>query len=406
MYRCSRTLLLIVLTLCLTPVCQGQATEKSAVDRDDPRFEGIDSFFESIDDAFGTDPEAVMDLVSHEHLLARAEELGLKDARQIPEGKAADEFVDALGQAAEVWFSSFTSDQHDILKLKFDGDNRAKVYVRHWDDGNEIYAKYHWWLVRTDDGWHAYDVKDVEYDLQAAVVLVSIGQAAGDNQSWVGDLSDLVAAYLDALMTDDEEVSLEAIQGEVDTLLEQKIPDNLRAWALSLRINWLLEQEDGADDILDCVEEIESLDGDYPAVHYLRGHALITKEDYAEAIVSFQKYANRFGWDADICEYMADTHFWMDDLPKSVEYAEKGLADNANSWGCLASLMVALPADQKSKLDRHLDNLHNEEFLLEYLIDWSIDLEDFDSARHVYQVLVKEHPGSELIAHYQEILDQ
>ncbi len=407
MFRLSPPILFwILLTAGLSPMCRGQATAPLETSQDDPRRAEIESFFDSVNEAFATDPQAVLQLVSREHLTARAARRGLANPDQLNDGKVADELADALRQASEVWFSGFTSDQYDILELKFVGDDQAEAYLRHWDDGQEIYSKYRWWLIRTDQGWKVSDVRDVEYNLQASSILASVSQAARNNEPWVAELAATASALLEALATDDEAISFDSVQDEIDTLLNRKIPDDLRAWALSLKINWLLDQEDSAEETLDLIHEMENLEGDYPAVHFLRGQVLVSTADYQQALESFQKYADRFGWDADICEFMADTCYSMDDLPRSVEFAEKGLTDKPQSWGCLASLAVALPTDQKSKLDRYLDNLNNEESLLEYLIDWSIQMSDMEAARHVYAVLVQKHPDSELIAHYQEILDQ
>lgn len=404
MPRCKSPLLLIL--ICLTTTSRGQQPEPAAPARDDARQAEIESFFESIDLAFGSGPADVLELFSGDHFVASAVERGLLDREQArTQDGLTEQLTRALQQAAEIWYDSFTSDAHDILKLEFRDDDSAEVFVRHWDDNLEVYAKYRWWLVDTGDGWKFFDVEDVEYNMRASALLGSIHQASRDNQPWVRELTALVSAMLQD--ADDEGTDLvESIQDEVDQLLDRTIPDGLRAWVLSYKILWLLDQDGRTEDALDYIDEMEDLNGEYPAVWYLRGHALGDLEEYQAALDAFGLYAKRFGWDADICEYVSDTYFWMDNPARAAEFAEKGLADNPRSWGCLASLAVSLPADQKSKLDSHLGNLEHDEAAMEYVMDWAIELEDLDAARHVYQLLIRHHPDSELIGYYQEILDQ
>ncbi|MGI9517306.1 MAG: hypothetical protein ACR2NP_09685, partial [Pirellulaceae bacterium] len=93
-------------------------------------------------------------------------------------------------------------------------------------------------------------------------------------------------------------------------------------------------------------------------------------------------------------------------LEASAEFAEKGVIDNARSWGCLASLAVALPADQKTRLDPYFAKMNNDANLMDYVMGYANNVDDMDAVLHIYRLLRQYHPDSEITREYQSQFDQ
>ena len=263
---------------------------------------------------------------------------------------------------------------------------------------------FRWLLVREGDAWKIYDTENMNYCLSTSILLVTGMEAVEKGEAWASDFRRLMNDFINPNTNVDPEEELESLLELADKLLEQKVPAECRSFLRIVQVSCLLGQGDDLDAAEEAVDTLEKLDNPPAITNYLRGDVLSAQERYDEAIKAYEKHAAEFGWDANTYEMVADSWWGLDDREKAAEFAMKGLEDDHRSWGCMMTLLVALPAMKKDEIDPWLEKNEFEEMLLEWVIDWSFENDDMDGSLHVFRLLKKHHPDSELIEYYNDVL--
>lgn len=319
--------------------------------------------------------------------------------------------LEGMETKADILAKSFTLDRlrfltHERLDEQ-GGDPKVAVTTRSIDRdlGITVYMK--WWLVQADDEWRLYDFQDIGTGLRWSTATGSLAAAAQQEKEWVAPFLEF-ASMQQAIKTG-QSLDVEGIFETSARLLESEMPADCRAYVLIVRsgVAQMLDDFDEAmaADLLIDLDELRELDLDTPMESYVRGTLLVELEQYEDAIASFEKYAERLAWDADVCESVADAWAALDDDAKAVEYALRGLNDNADSVGCLMTLAVALPADRKSEMDAWLQRYGFAESVLESVIDWCLANDDTMGALHGFKHLRRHHPDSYLIDYYNKVMN-
>ena len=363
---------------------------------------------DEIVEAFATESDPELNkFVLVDDMLRAAETRGFLPKGSRDEKRySTKEISAAFGYAIDIWLDPVAWQEHDLRRIDYESETSAQVFARHWDDDFEVYAKMRWWLRRGEDGkWKVVDIEDIDQGCRLSAVIGILLQASAEGASWVEPLNKLQKAIRDAAESEYETSSGKTYKA-LSELLEGELPDQIEALLLTMRIGSVISEGENVERALDDIERLEDISGTRPIAWYLEGDALSVLEQYEKAIDAYKKYSDLFGWDCDVCELVADAWLGLEQRDKAVEFARRGLKDNQQSWGCLATLAVALPDDGKSELDEYLKKHFNDEGLLEYVIDWSLEMDDQVAAIHVFSILKKAHPDSELIEYYEEIFDK
>ncbi len=368
----------------------------------------IADFFDELQVAFNSENGSeIPRLFSIGELVDSAEERGIFD---LGKGERRTQLVKAIqsgfGRAAYQW-TYMAWDSHEIRKIEALERDRFAVFVRHWHDTDEIYSKIRWWLVRTAPGeFKIYDFEDFDFNLRTSSLLGSALTDVPNRPAWLEPMRRLGLAFQTA-SPEDVMSNLDKYQTEVDDILAGDPPTEIRNFVDTLRVNHLLfaDTSESNQTALKIVEEMHQA-GDPPIAHYLKGELLMSLEQFEEAIESFENYSQRLGWDSDTYEMISDCHMALGDEDKSIEAAQLGLKDNHRSWGCLASLGLALPAERFEELKPHFEKLNFDEGALEYSMDWAIESENLELGRFLFGWLKEKHPESELIEYYNEVFSK
>ena len=308
------------------------------------------------------------------------------------------------GYAEDMEVSGY--DSHELMHIDRIDEDQLIVYVRMWDDELEIYQKMRWWLMQKGDSeWTAYDYEDLDVNLRMSVLFGSLVAGGLEDSEWLESfiaVFDGVGLDLD-LMTPEDTAEFEA---NIEKCLASNPPEPLQAY-LHLMRSCVLQSNSDWQGSLDALDRVEAADPGMAAIHFQRGSAYFGLEQWELAIQHYTKYTDVLGWDADIYEVVADTYLGMGNRLMAAELAEKGLADNANSWGCLLTFSVSIPPERYNDIRGHVQATSSAEDAYNYVIDYALDQEAFEVARAVFDQFEQDFPDSELVAYYKaEVFDQ
>lgn len=303
--------------------------------------------------------------------------------------------------------ASLPLDRLRFLSLDPISESRVAVVTRSFDSDLAISLYMKWWLIRTDGEWQVYDFQDIDSGLRVSALVGVVAGAALDGSEWLTDFGELIEIHRAWLSG--QSLDAQGLVEACDRLLEFDLPADCHAFVLVTRLGGMQVLDDFdesmAEEALMDLDELRDLKTDTPVEYYLRGIMLSELERHEEAIQAFETYANRLTWDADVCEMVADAWAALDKDAKAVEFALRGLSDNAGSVGCLMTLAVALPADRKSEMDVWLQRHGFAEGVLEGVIDWCLANDDTMGALHGFKHLRRHHPNSYLIDYYNEVMN-
>lgn len=314
-------------------------------------------------------------------------------------------FRDTINSAAENLFGFHIGDETRILSSTGRDDGTTELVFRLWMDDYDTCHLFRWRLVREDTTWKIIDTEDMNYSLSTSTLLVTGMEAYKKGETWGSDFRQLMNDFRNPNTTVDPDEELATLLELAEELLDQKIPDECTSFLRIVQVSCLLGLGEDLGAAEETVDILEKLDNPPAVTNYLRGDVLLAQERYKEAITAYEKYAAQFGWDANTYEMVADSWWGLGDREKATEFAMKGLEDDHRSWGCMMTLLVALPAMKKDEIDPWLEKNEFEEGLLEWVIDWSLENDDQEGSVHVFRLLKKHHPESALIEYYNDILD-
>lgn len=375
-----------------------------APDPSDRRRDEVSRFFEALTRQMQRgDARAVLTSISSRHvldLLVERRFVSYADERQ--RELLLRQLRRSLSRGWSTWGSALDWDRFEIKHLEWLTEHAAVVTVRHRSTEWQTNLRMRWWIVRVEESWKIYDFEDLDQSIRVSSLLGLLMQARASGESWTPALEQLLSAVQDAGSIENALWELDSFEELLDELLTNDLPEDLQAFVLTMRAisaQWM----DDPDLTWSLLLDLEALPGDRPGVRLMKGSALMSLERYDEALVEFKAYGESLGFDCDVYENMADCYWELGERSKAVEYAERGLQDNELSWGCLATLALALPAHRQSELTRHFERMGHAEGAYEFVLDWVIEQEEMETGAFIFDLFRKAHPESDLLPYYNDI---
>ncbi len=324
-------------------------------------------------------------------------DLSSKQKRAVAKG-----FRSAVSQLGDSIQQMGVDDHKIVLVEKIDEDQRL-VYVKLYDNELNVVTQMRWWLLRTDKGWRAYDYEDLSVGLRVVSLMGSVIsiQVSGQNDGWITDFMP-VAQQLQVFDPSDLE-SFDRLEQPLLKLRGNDLPLSIRKFASMTYTSVLTARADFEEALAELVAAEK---GGYtsPISNYQKGTVFAGLERHEEALASYQKYTERFGSDSDVMELVADSYLQIGEREKAREAALKGLADNAISVGCLASLAAASSPKEfaTGEMEERFLKMPYPEEAFETALDYQLTQENFAGARSLFTILKKAFPESDLIEYYEE----
>lgn len=384
-----------------TPPGVEQGSDVDSADRD-----SIARFFEELQTKFDlNDSNSGFEYLE----LAEMEAVIRNNARVIQKPESGTEFADALKRHWPTAMDSFQQEfywtRHRILKIEKVNDRQLAVTVRHYQQADELYLKLKWTVVRQADGsWKIGNIEDIEQGV-AVTALLAVLVAPNDGQAdWVLPTKQWLLTNGEKAFFDEDMNPSAEIMDAADQILELQPPTDIQAFLLTLKVSIWMVSDDASQADVD-VHNFAQLPGEHPLVYYFKGGLLMSEENYSGAIEQYERYAQLTGWDPDVCEAIADCYWHMEEYKKAVEFAIRGLDDEPDSLGCLATLAITLPDDRKSELGVWFEKNKFDEQLLTSIIEWALTNNDQVAASYLFGVLKTHHPRSPSVKELQMLID-
>lgn len=289
------------------------------------------------------------------------------------------------------------------LVEKIDDDQRL-VYTKLYDNELNVVTQMRWWLVLTEDGWRAYDFEDVSIGLRTVKLMgTMLKSGIGSNKEpWV-DLFIVVARSLQTLDFSDSNALLQ-LEDPLLRLRKHKLPNDIEMFA-SMMMTSVLTIKGEYQEALAELEVAEKSGIVAPLFHYQKGSVLAQLGRHEEALLSYEAHVKKLGSDSDSLELIADSYLELGNVERAQEAALQGLADNPNSPGCLASLLLASSPEEvaSDSMNERFAKSANVQGAIEIAL--AISFEDkIPLAKALVAVLKKKFPTSESIELYEDEL--
>ncbi len=364
----------------------------------------IETFFAKLGEALRSGDEGTLaTCFSGEKMAQSCDDRGLLKIGDDKLRAALIEAIDEnLDESFPLWCETMAWDRIEFRSFTAGEKQTVVVVTRGWNGIQQVWTLIRWWLARNEDGsWVVFDFEDLDTGLRTSTMLGIGVEATRSGAAWLPKLTALITYSTRGEPTAGVLETMDDLERLIDEVLEDQVPADIEAFVLILKINNLLGQEEGPREALLLTGRLQKLMPDSPIVWYLRGIANFTLEQYSESVAACEKYAELTGWDSDICEKISDSWFQLDEREKARKFAEQGLQDNPQAWGCLASLAVSLPDDRKAELEPWLARCEYDIAVIEMVIDWTIEQEEWSAADFLFALLKKHHADSELIPYYE-----
>ena len=362
----------------------------------------INAYFADLGQAFATvDTAEITQLIWGEGILLCAEGRGLIT---LPTGFRRKKFMEGFNRgfsgSAEGVATTMKFEEHRLQLIEEIREGEVIAYVRLWLSDFQTYSKMRWWLLRDADGrWKAYDYEDFDQNLRTSSLVGALMNAAESNAPWVKPTLKLIQGMQGLASSGELLTGIGSLQDDVDAVLNTAAPDAVKSIAYTFRYSSLAidgKFEEG----LKALEEMEKLDPGSPLALYGRGVCYLGLERADEAIAALTTYANRLGWDADVCDLMSAAYLAKDDTAAAIDFAKRGLVDTPESVDCLIDLGLALPPEQIGEFAEFAAKRKDPEAGYEATLDYCLEAGYDEEAGAIYELLKKNFPESELIGIY------
>lgn len=270
-----------------------------------------------------------------------------------------------------------------VVNIDVVNDSQIVIYSRMYCDEDGTNTKYRWWMVRNgENDWAFYDYEDLDENMRfSTFVGVAVAQSSGGDANklpWMRDYKKM-QEFVDSDNFD--EINLAA-----DRALKFTIPavyeSNIRMYKAAA-LGAMGELEAGIEQL----DKIAQLSPDSVNHLYIKASYLSALEKEDEALKTFNEYADVMGWDSDVHESVADIYKAKGDLAKAEEHWKKGLEDNPNAYGCMATAAECLPEERKEELVKYLDGAKYKAKAYEIVMGYLFDIEDYDRAKWLIGVM-------------------
>lgn len=374
---------------------KSEAGGSGTIAADRPEFRELDEFFAKLGKAArNSDRGVYFSSMSADAMVRYLETNGSVKFKRDSERKA---LTQGMERGLTNSMSNMAFDRHVLVRLEETAPGQVVAFTRTYDDRMEVVSKFRWWLVKENGAWKVYDFEDLDQGLRTSTLMGAAvaAIAGGSTPPWLDNFQKISAGMNDV----DSENALEKLadlQKEAEAMLKDNPPAEIEAFARLMLVSGMLANEDFTGGLAE-LEKLEKLPNRSPMVHYQKGSALAALERPTEARAAFEAYAAELGWDRDVHEMMADSFLSEGKKKEALEHALKGLADDKNSTGCLATASVAAGAAEVPSLKKHFDANSDPEAAYDAAITYAIEMEDPEVGRAVLALLKEAKPDSELI---------
>lgn len=270
-----------------------------------------------------------------------------------------------------------------VVNVDVVNDSQIIVYSRMFCDEEGTSSKYRWWMVKTGEGkWVFYDYEDLDESMRfSTLVGIAVAEAAGGDASKLPWMSDYKLMQQQMMSGD-----VESLLVSVDKVLKYKIPAvyeaNTRMYKAAA-LGAVERYEDGIKQL----DTVATLLPDSVSHLYMKATYLSALDRDDEALKAFDEYVAVLGWDSDVHELVADIYIARGDMEKAEEHWKKGLADNPNAYGCMATAADGLPDERKEELVAYLEAAKYKAKAYENVLAYLFDLENLERAKWLVGVM-------------------
>lgn len=299
-------------------------------------------------------------------------------------------------------FQQMAFDQHRVVRVEKPSEDRRVVFATLYNSELNISTKMRFWMVKTDQGWRIYDYEDLSVGLRTVAVMATMMKAGvGKNaEPWVADFVPLAKTMQQLDMNDFE--SIASLREPLQRLMGHDLPTDIRRFGSAMLVN----AHTAAEDFDQAEQELEAAQkGGYqsPLANYQRGHLMMNREKWREALDEFRKNNDILGADSDILESISDCHYELGDMKSAHDAALKGLEDNPRAMNLLACLVAASTLEQIAEpvLAVKFEASGDAETAYEGALDYLISLEELEKARALFAACRGRFDDAELIDYYE-----
>lgn len=318
-------------------------------------------------------------------------------------GRERSDFIKGAEGSIGNSMGDLAFDRHMLARLEQIAPDQMIAFTRAFDDELKIVVKMRWWLLKEEGTWKIYDFEELSQGTRASTLMgAMVGGVRGRQKAWVQPVLDMTTA-LQGMTGDNMVEKLAPLRDLSKKVLENSPPPEVEAFARQALVSGMMANGDAAGALVE-LEQLEKLPNPSPGIHFMKGCALSATGKPAEAQGAFARYVEVLGWDSDVHEMVADAYLTEGKRDEALDHALKGLADEKNATGCLATGAVAVGAARLGELEKHFDASSDPESAYEAVMDYALQCEELETGRAVLQLLKKKLPASELIVAYEEIL--
>ncbi|MEL6108010.1 MAG: hypothetical protein AAFU85_18445 [Planctomycetota bacterium] len=294
-------------------------------------------------------------------------------------------------------------DDTRITRIEALDADRMVVYVKLWDDEMESYSKLRWWLSRSASQWRLYDFEDFDMNIQMSTMMgIGIAAQSEGRNGWAASLMRVLAFMQNQGSASEMILSIDELEPEFESILAaENVPPKIKSLAHFFKASILILNEQW-ESALREIETAQSIEAGLPVHFYMKTVVLSGLEQYEEARAALDAYAAMLGWDADTCMLAARIAYDSGDAATARDYALRGLEDQPGSFYNLEYYGLALPDNEKGKIEEYFVKLSDSELGFEYLMDAFLEQDD-DAAMDALMAIQRKHnPESDLIEYYEE----
>jgi len=379
---------------------EGSAGSGSRIEPGTPDFSDVDAFIGRFGAAARQKDRATYRTCLSVDAMVR--NLEAKGMIQFKTGRERGEFIKGAEGSIGKSMGNLAFDRHVLARLEQIAPNQMMAFTRAFDDELKVVTKMRWWLVKEEGAWKIYDFEELSQGVRASTMMgAMVGGLKGRRKPWVQPLMDMTTT-LQGMTGDNMMEKLAAMRDLSKKVLENSPPPEVEAFARQTLVSGMMANGDSAGALVE-LEQLEKLPNPSPGIHFMMGCALSATGKPAEAHGAFARYVEILGWDSDVYEVVADAFLSEGKRDEALDHALKGLADQKDATGCLATGTVAAGAARLGELEKHFDASSDQEGTYQAVIEYALQCEDVETGRAVLDLLKKKQPASELVAHYEEI---
>lgn len=379
---------------------EGSAATGNRIEPENPEFAEVDAFLGKFGAAARKKDRATYrKCLSVDAMVRNLEAKGMITFKS---GRERSDFIKGAEGSMGNSMGNMAFDRHTLARLEQIAPNQMMAFTRAFNDDIKVVVKMRWWLLKEDGVWKIYDFEELTQGARASTMMgAMVSGLKGRQKPWVQPMIDM-SKTMQGMTGDNIVEKVAALRDLSQKVLGNSPPPEVAAFARQTLVSGMMANGDAADALAE-LEQLEKLPNPSPGIHFLKGCALTATGKPAEGRVAFERYAELLGWDSDAHEMMADAFLAEGNREEALDHSLKGLADQKDATGCLATAAVAAGAARLGELEAHFDASSDQEGSYEVVIEYSLQCDELETGRAVLELLKKKLPASELVVAYEGI---